>query len=68
MDGTESTNQAGQPDKLRDGPCAKQFAMLKQCAERKGVIDDKKQMQACPSETDRLIQCINKHPLYFQPN
>ena len=58
-------NSSGGPDKLRDGPCAKEFAYLSACAKRKGVVNNKQQMQACPSETDLLIRCINKNPLYF---
>lgn len=27
---------------------------------------NKDKMQSCPSETDRLIKCIRKNPLYFQ--
>jgi hypothetical protein len=53
-------------DPVRDGPCAKNFSLLKECAQRKGVRNEKQQLQACPSETDLLIRCVNKHPLYFQ--
>jgi hypothetical protein len=60
----------GQPgseeNKLADGPCAKQHEWLEKCAEKKRVINEKQKMQNCPSETDRLIKCIAKYPLYFQ--
>jgi hypothetical protein len=53
-------------NKLQDGPCGKQYALLQQCATRNGVTNSKQQLQACPSETDMLITCVNKHPLFFQ--
>jgi hypothetical protein len=55
-------------DKLKGGPCKEDFALLKACARRKGLLgeSEKQQMQACPSETDRLITCVNKNPLFFQ--
>ena len=57
-------------DRLRDGPCSKQYQYLLSCAERQGLLTTnstmKEQMQSCPSATDRLIKCIHQHPLYFQ--
>jgi hypothetical protein len=55
-----------QENKLRDGPCARQYEWLERCAEKKQAIYEKEKMQSCPSETDRLIKCIAQHPLYFQ--
>ena len=57
---------SGDANKLKDGPCAAQFELLELCAERKQVATDKQKMQSCPSETDRLIRCMHRHPLYFQ--
>ena len=64
-------NTAGQKadgvnDKIKEGPCAQQFEWLESCARRKKVTNQKQQLQSCPSETDHLIKCINKHPLFFQ--
>ena len=55
-------------NKLKDGPCSKTFELLEACAIRKGVArnNEKDRMQACPSETDLLIKCIRKNPLFFQ--
>ena len=57
--------QQQQQDKLRDGPCADIFRQLLQCGEKKRMPYGKKQLEACPTETDRLITCMNKNPLYF---
>ena len=56
-----------QPDKLAEGPCALPYEQIIKCAEKKGVnvSKHKLKMQACPSETDALIKCMNKHPKYF---
>jgi hypothetical protein len=62
----DSEQSESQENKLIDGPCAKQHEWLEKCAERKHVINEKQKMQSCPSETDRLIKCIAKYPLYFQ--
>ena len=65
---------------LKDGPCSKQFQLLEACGERNSLLssnsndnnnnnnnnNEKDRMQACPSETDILIKCIHKNPLYFQ--
>ena len=59
-------NNARQEDKIKQGPCAQQFEWLETCARRKNVINQKQQLQACPNETDHLIKCTRKHPLYFQ--
>jgi ureidoglycolate hydrolase len=53
-------------DKINDGPCAQQFAALEECAKTKDPRRYRTKLQACPAETDLLIKCINKHPLYFQ--
>ena len=53
-------------NKLKDGPCAQQYEWLEECAAKKQALYEKEKMQSCPSETDRLIKCIARHPLYFQ--
>lgn len=52
-------------DKVRNGPCANIFADLEKCGIIKGVSGRAEKLEACPSETDRLIRCINKNPLFF---
>ena len=56
-----------QDDKLRNGPCSKIYQQLEQCAIRQGVNvnNHKLKLRACPSDTDRLIKCMNKHPVHF---
>jgi hypothetical protein len=68
MDRGAANRNTRQPNKLEDGPCAKPFELLEACAIRKGITrsNEKHRMQACPSETDVLIKCINKNPLFFQ--
>jgi hypothetical protein len=61
----------GEKDKLRDGPCRIEYKSLEVCASKKQRPDEapmteKERMQACPSQTDRLIKCIHRHPLFFQ--
>lgn len=63
-----SESNSGETDKVKGGPCAQQFEWLESCARRKGLTNQKQQLQGCPSETDRLIKCINKNPLFFQGN
>jgi len=55
-------------NKLADGPCSKAYERLEACAMRRGVAreNEKDRMQACPSETDVLIRCIHKNPLFFR--
>jgi len=55
-------------NKIKSNPCSKIFELLEACAIRKGVArnNEKDRMQACPSETDVLIKCIHKNPLFFQ--
>ena len=68
-DGATNRNNTGKPNKLKDGPCSKPFERLEACATRKGIgrnNNEKDRMQACPSETDVLIKCIHKNPLFFQ--
>jgi len=59
-------SQASEENKLKDGPCAMQFEWLEKCAQNKRLTTEKQKMQSCPSETDRLIRCMHRHPLYFQ--
>jgi hypothetical protein len=59
-------HQSSEEQKLKDGPCAKQFEWLEKCAQRKQSVTEKQKMQSCPSETDLLIRCMHRHPLYFQ--
>ena len=69
MDAVAHNNRTvGTANKLKDGPCSKVFELLEACANRKGVAreSEKDRMQACPSETDVLIRCIHKNPLFFQ--
>ncbi len=63
---SSSSNNDAQ-DKLRNGPCSKIYNQLEQCAASKGVDlnNHKLKLKACPSDTDRLIKCMNKHPMYF---
>jgi hypothetical protein len=63
-------------NKLKNSPCSRQFQLLEACGKRNGLLSnsndtsnnnyEKDRMQACPSETDILIECIHKNPLYFQ--
>jgi hypothetical protein len=63
----DSRREEGRAEnKLKDGPCAQQFEWLEICAQKNGVVNEKQKMKACPSETDRLIKCVNKHPVFFQ--
>lgn len=52
-------------DKLRDGPCSEIYEKLNACTNKSKARFGKKQLEECPSETDMLIKCIGKHPLYF---
>lgn len=54
-------------DKLRDGPCSEVFLQLEMCAQSKGVDmkNHKLKLMTCPSDTDRLIKCMNKNPKFF---
>jgi len=63
-----NSNREKVGNKLKDGPCSKEFLLLETCGKRKGLSSDseKVRMQACPSNTDVLIKCIHKNPLYFQ--
>lgn len=53
--------------KLLDGPCSEVYKLLGKCAIEKGidVNNMKMKLEACPSETDGLIKCMNKNPKYF---
>jgi len=57
--------QQRQPDKLKDGPCAQIFEDLEKCARAKGITKHSEKLQACPTETDQIIKCLNKNPEYF---
>ena len=63
---TGATSSGGDDDKLSKGPCAKQYEWLQTCAAKNQARNPKEQMQSCPSETDRLIKCVHRHPKYFQ--
>jgi len=55
-------------ERLLIGPCSAEFIKLEECGRRKGVekVNHKQKMALCPTETDALITCINKNPLYFR--
>ncbi|KAI2507523.1 hypothetical protein MHU86_6911 [Fragilaria crotonensis] len=55
----------GENRKIEEGPCAVEFELVAQCAQHKGLKDPKRKLESCPSETDRLIRCINKHPKFL---
>jgi len=61
----ERQNAEKGPDKLQDGPCSHLYKMLMECSDSKDAVYGKKTMEACPSETDLLIKCVNKNPAYF---
>mmetsp|Transcript_5012 Transcript_5012/g.7065 ORF Transcript_5012/g.7065 Transcript_5012/m.7065 type:complete len:80 (+) Transcript_5012:244-483(+) len=61
-----STNQRRQNDRLGEGPCKEIFATLKKCSAAKGAKNHMEELYACPTETERLIKCMNKNPVYFQ--
>ncbi|KAL9182050.1 hypothetical protein ACHAXT_012393 [Thalassiosira profunda] len=52
-------------DKLRDGPCAEPYSALEACAAEKTVKSHREKMLRCPRQTDVLIKCMKKNPLYF---
>jgi hypothetical protein len=60
----ESSSSNLQDDKLRNGPCAKQYKNLRHCQVTKQVRDATN-FQLCVSETDEIIRCVHKHPLFF---
>ena len=51
--------------RLRDGPCAEQYALLQNCQVSKKIQKAANAMTFCVSETDLLIKCIHKNPAYF---
>ena len=63
----KSTSQDRGKSKLLDGPCSEVYKLLGKCAMEKGidVNNMKMKLEACPSETDGLIKCMNKNPKYF---
>lgn len=68
MDNRADNRNGRKSNKLVDGPCSKPYEMLEACAIRKDVATktEKDRMQSCPSETDVLIKCINRNPLFFK--
>mmetsp|Transcript_374 Transcript_374/g.418 ORF Transcript_374/g.418 Transcript_374/m.418 type:complete len:81 (+) Transcript_374:90-332(+) len=72
MSTTQSTSDNGSPqqqkqnDRLGKGPCKDVFAALKKCSAVKGAKNHMEELYSCPTETDRLIKCMNKNPIYFQ--
>jgi len=69
MERPSGTDEGGRKvaDKLADGPCAAAFLALSDCAKSHGITKDHKaKMQSCPGETDDLIRCVKKYPLFFQ--
>ena len=67
MEQTDVNSEKGKGDMLRDGPCSKEFDALEACGKRLRLSRniEKDRMEACPSETDILIKCIKKNPLFF---
>ena len=58
--------------KLTDGPCSKEYEKMAACAKNKGVqrAQDhqglcRKEMLACPKESNVVVKCIHKHPEAF---
>ena len=69
---TEQSSTTNNPnvnpqDKLRNGPCSEIYSQLEQCAINNGVdvSSHKEKLRACPSDTDRLIKCMNRNPKHF---
>ena len=58
-------NDNNKNNKLLNGPCAEPYELLQQCQQSKKIIKASNAMTICVSETDLLIRCIKKHPLYF---
>eukprot|EP00566_Odontella_aurita_P030140 CAMPEP_0113529296 /NCGR_PEP_ID=MMETSP0015_2-20120614/2317_1 /TAXON_ID=2838 /ORGANISM="Odontella" /LENGTH=66 /DNA_ID=CAMNT_0000427915 /DNA_START=221 /DNA_END=421 /DNA_ORIENTATION=+ /assembly_acc=CAM_ASM_000160 len=52
-------------NRVTKGPCATLFSELALCGKKVGAKERKARIEACPSETDRLIKCMSKHPLYY---
>ena len=68
MPSLSSEKEVNDPqDKLRRGPCSEVYSQLEQCAISKGVDPSRhrEKLRACPSDTDRLIKCMNKNPRHF---
>ena len=63
-----SSGPSGDVDKLRDGPCGHYYKLLMACSDRKDAVYGKRTMEACPDETDLLLKCVHKNPLYFLKN
>jgi hypothetical protein len=53
-------------NKLKDGPCAKYYALLEQCTHEKNIKKSSNAFMICVSETDLLIRCMRKNPSYLQ--
>mmetsp|Transcript_28000 Transcript_28000/g.39439 ORF Transcript_28000/g.39439 Transcript_28000/m.39439 type:complete len:81 (+) Transcript_28000:93-335(+) len=61
-----SHQQRQQNDRLGKGPCKEIFTALKKCSAVKGAKNHMEELYSCPTETERLIKCMNKNPIYFQ--
>eukprot|EP00585_Thalassiosira_rotula_P012592 CAMPEP_0196130156 /NCGR_PEP_ID=MMETSP0910-20130528/627_1 /TAXON_ID=49265 /ORGANISM="Thalassiosira rotula, Strain GSO102" /LENGTH=101 /DNA_ID=CAMNT_0041389405 /DNA_START=27 /DNA_END=332 /DNA_ORIENTATION=- len=55
-------------NKLRDGPCATPYSILEACAATKNVKSHREKMFRCPRQTDVLIKCVKKNPVFFHSN
>ena len=63
---TTTTTNADNNDKLKNGPCSEYYALLEKCQQGKNIKKASNVLTFCVSETDLLIKCIRKNPLYFQ--
>jgi len=57
--------QQNDDQKLREGPCSKQYTLLKQCQSTRGIKRAANALTYCVSETDLLIRCVHRHPRFF---
>mmetsp|Transcript_19159 Transcript_19159/g.38656 ORF Transcript_19159/g.38656 Transcript_19159/m.38656 type:complete len:120 (-) Transcript_19159:295-654(-) len=55
-------------DRLRDGPCTNHYIELETCANAKSLTTHKEKLVRCNRQTDELIKCMKKNPLFFQGN
>lgn len=63
---SSASSNADSNNKLKDGPCSKCFTLLEQCQQGKNIKKVSNALTFCVSETDLLIRCIRKNPLYYQ--
>lgn len=54
-------------NKLNSGPCSDVYELLEKCKEDSGLIKPTNIMSYCINETDLLIKCIKRNPLYYHP-